>query len=109
MSDVQSFVDYDPKTDNITYTTVQDRMPILEENYARKVGAAAAPMGQGLGRKVASIDMVTVHNAWDEGYDLFKKEDLYAFLKAHPEYVSAQGRITNKGIDSGRDGKIIIK
>lgn len=106
---VHSTIDYDERTDKLTFTTTQDRMPVLEEAHASRMENACGYGEGALGRKVASIDMVTIHNARNEGYDLFKPADLYAYLKKHPEYMAAKGRVTSKGIDSGRDGKIIVK
>ncbi|SOB60638.1 protein of unknown function [Pseudodesulfovibrio profundus] len=102
MFDISTGFDYNEKTDEMTFTHSQDVTPILMENEARRM-SAAAPMGQGLGRKVASIDMVTIQEAKKQGYDLFKTSDREKWLILHPQYR------TVRAIDTGRSGRIIVK
>ncbi len=81
----------------------QNNIPVLEENYVKKMNANNGFSGQRLFRKIASIPIVAVLQARKDGYNLDDPKDLRRFLKENPDYMTVDK------IDSGRSPNIIIK
>lgn len=82
---------------------VQNNIPILEDNYVRKMNANNGFSQNRMFRKIASIGLVEIMKATQEGYNLDDEKDLYRFLSEHPEYMTVDK------INSNRPANIIIK
>ncbi len=81
----------------------QDDIPIIQQNEAEKMLKGNGFSGKRLMRKVASIPTLAVIQAEREGYNMNDGNDVRNYLAKHPEYMTV-----NK-IDSGKDGRIIVK
>ena len=81
----------------------QNNIPVLEENYVRKMNANNGFSKERMFRKIASIPDVAHLNAIQSGYNLDDRKDLNRFLQDNPDYMSVER------IDSHRSPNIIIK
>lgn len=84
-------------------TITQNNIPILEENYVRKMNANNGFSEKRMFRKIASIPLLAVFEARQRGYDLDDERDLRRFLQDNPDYMTVEK------IDTGRPANIIIK
>uniref|UniRef100_A0A6M3LFP8 Uncharacterized protein n=1 Tax=viral metagenome TaxID=1070528 RepID=A0A6M3LFP8_9ZZZZ len=87
----------------LTGSITQNNIPVLEDNYVRKMNANRGFSEQRMFRKIASIPDVAHLNAIQEGYNLDDPKDLRRFLRDNPEYMTVER------IDSHRSPNIIIK
>jgi len=87
----------------ITGGLVQDNIPVLEENYVRKMNANNGFSEKRMFRKIASIPDVANMKAYQDGYNLDDPKDLYRFLQENPEYMTVEKILTN------RDPHIIVR
>ncbi len=67
---------------------VQNNIPVLEENYVRKMNSNNGFTKERLFRKIASIPEVANLKAAQDGYNLDDVKDLYRFLNDNPEYMT---------------------
>jgi hypothetical protein len=81
----------------------QNNIPVLEENYVRKMNANNGFSKQRLFRKIASIPDVAHLNAIKSGYNLDDRKELERFLSENPDYMTVDR------INSGASGHIIVK
>ena len=87
----------------ITGGIVQNNIPVLEENYVRKMNANNGFTEKRMFRKIASIPDVANMKAYQDGYNLDDVKDLYRFLNDNPEYMTVEKILTN------RDPHIIVR
>jgi len=87
----------------VTGGITQNNIPVLEENYVRKMNANNGFSGKRLFRKIASIPIVAVLKAKQDGYNLDDPKDLRRFLTENPDYQTVEH------IDSHRSPNIIMK
>lgn len=87
----------------ITGGLVQNNIPVLEENYVRKMNANNGFSEKRMFRKIASIPDVANMKAYQDGYNLDDPKDLYRFLQENPEYMTVEKILTN------RDPHIIVR
>lgn len=87
----------------ITGGIVQNNIPVLEENYVRKMNANNGFSEKRMFRKIASIPDVANMKAYQDGYNLDDPKDLYRFLQENPEYMTVEKILTN------RDPHIIVR
>ena len=87
----------------ITGGIVQNNIPVLEENYVRKMNANNGFSEKRMFRKIASIPDVANMKAYQDGYNLDDVKDLYRFLNDNPEYMTVEKILTN------RDPHIIVR
>ena len=87
----------------ITGGLVQNNIPVLEENYVRKMNANNGFSGKRMFRQIASIPDVANLKAYQDGYNLDDPKDLYRFLQENPEYMTVEKILTN------RDPHIIVR
>ena len=86
----------------ITGGIVQNNIPVLEENYVRKMNANNGFSEKRMFRQIASIPDVANMKAYQDGYNLDDVKDLYRFLNDNPEYMTVEKILTN------RDPHIIV-
>ena len=84
-------------------TITQNNVPVLEDNYVQKMNSSNGFSEKRMFRKLASIPVVAVLKAHQDGYNLDDRADLEKFLKANPGYMSVDH------ILSPRNSQIIIK
>ena len=87
----------------VTGGLVQNNIPVLEENYVRKMNANNGFSEKRMFRKIASIPDVANMKAYQDGYNLDDPKDLYRFLQENPEYMTVEKILTN------RDPHIIVR
>ena len=87
----------------ITGGIVQNNIPVLEENYVRKMNANNGFSEKRMFRQIASIPDVANMKAYQDGYNLDDVKDLYRFLNDNPEYMTVEKILTN------RDPHIIVR
>lgn len=82
---------------------VQNNIPILEENYVRKMNANNGFSEKRMFRLIGSIPITEELNARQMGINLDDPKEVYAYFGKNPDYLAV------KSIDTGNSGKIIIK
>jgi hypothetical protein len=87
----------------ITGGIVQNNIPVLEENYVRKMNANNGFSEKRMFRQIASIPDVANMKAYQDGYNLDDPKELYRFLQDNPEYMTVEKILTN------RDPHIIVR
>jgi len=87
----------------LTGGITQNNIPILEDNYVRKMNANRGFSKERLFRKIGSIPLTVWLNAHQEGWNLDDEKEIYKFLAQNPSCRSVTA------IDSGHTGQIIIK
>lgn len=87
----------------ITGGVVQNNIPVLEENYVRKMNANNGFSEKRMFRQIASIPDVANMKAYQDGYNLDDPKELYRFLQDNPEYMTVEKILTN------RDPHIIVR
>jgi hypothetical protein len=87
----------------VTGGLVQNNIPVLEENYVRKMNANNGFTEKRMFRQIASIPDVANMKAYQDGYNLDDPKDLYRFLQENPEYMTVEKILTN------RDPHIIVR
>lgn len=81
----------------------QDNIPILDENYVRRMNANNGFSEKRLFRKIGSVPLLAVLEAKQKGYDMDDPKDIKRFLQDNPDYMTVEK------IDSHRPANIIIK
>ena len=81
----------------------QNNIPIVEENYVRKMNANNGFSGQRMFRKIGSIPITEQLNAVQQGYNMDDPKDIYRYFGRNPDYLSV------KSINTGASGHIIVK
>ena len=81
----------------------QNNIPVLEDNYVRKMNANNGFSKERMFRKIASIPDVAHLNAFQDGYNLDDEKDLHRFLQDNPDYMSVER------LRTGRSPNIIMK
>ena len=87
----------------VTGEIVQNNIPVLEENYVRKMNANNGFSEKRMFRQIASIPDVANMKAYQDGYNLDDPKELYRFLQDNPEYMTVEKILTN------RDPHIIVR
>ena len=87
----------------VTGWIVQNNIPVLEENYVRKMNANNGFSEKRMFRQIASIPDVANMKAYQDGYNLDDPKELYRFLNDNPEYMTVEKILTN------RDPHIIVR
>ena len=87
----------------VTGRIVQNNIPVLEENYVRKMNANNGFSEKRMFRQIASIPDVANMKAYQHGYNLDDPKELYRFLQDNPEYMTVEKILTN------RDPHIIVR
>lgn len=87
----------------VTGGIVQNNIPVLEENYVRKMNANNGFSEKRMFRQIASIPDVANMKAYQDGYNLDDPKELYRFLQDNPEYMTVEKILTN------RDPHIIVR
>jgi hypothetical protein len=87
----------------VTGGLVQNNIPVLEENYVRKMNANNGFSEKRMFRQIASIPDVANMKAYQDGYNLDDPKELYRFLNDNPEYMTVDKILTN------RDPHIIVR
>jgi hypothetical protein len=73
---------------------VQNNIPVLEENYVRKMNSNNGFSKDRLFRKIASIPEVANLKAAQDGYNLDDPKDLRRFLNDNPGYMTVDKILT---------------
>ena len=97
MSDIITQVGYSDK--GITAVNRQDVEGIQRNCYEHRGMSIAG--SSGLGYLAADIPIIEILDARNRGIDLYDKKQRDKWLLTHPQYICH--------VDSGNDGKIIIK
>jgi hypothetical protein len=87
----------------LTGGVTQNNIPILDENFVRKMNANNGFSPKRMFRQIGSVPLVAWMVAHQEGRNLDDVGELRKYLEEHPEYM------TVNRIDTGRDGRIVIK
>jgi len=107
MDDIYDFTTVTPLSDDgivkVEGYMMQNNIPVLEENYIKRMNANNGWTKQRLFRKVASVPYLAVLKATQEGYNLDDEKDLYRFLSENPDYMTVEKIRTN------RSPNIIVK
>lgn len=82
---------------------VQNNIPILEENYVRRMNANNGFTQKRMFRLIGSIPVTEELKARQMGIDLDDPHEVYKYFGKNPDYLSVNA------IDTGKSGKIIIK
>jgi hypothetical protein len=80
----------------LTGSITQNNIPVLEENYVRKMNANNGFSKQRMFRKIASIPDVAHLNAIQAGYNLDDRKDLNRFLQDNPDYMTVERLRTHR-------------
>jgi hypothetical protein len=73
---------------SIRGSVTQNNIPVLEENYVEKMNANNGFSKKRLFRKIASIPIVAVLKAHQDGYNLDDEKELHRFLNDNPDYMT---------------------
>jgi len=84
-------------------TITQNNIPILDENYVRRMNANNGFSKERLFRKIGSVPLLAVLEARQKGYNMDDPKDIKRFLQDNPDYMTVEK------IDSHRPANIIIK
>jgi hypothetical protein len=87
----------------IVGSITQNNIPVLEDNYVKKMNANNGFSEKRMFRKIASIPVAAALKAAQDGYNLDEKQDLYKFLEENKDYMSVDY------ILSPRHSQIIVK
>mgnify|MGYP001385339766 FL=1 len=87
----------------LTGSIKQNNIPVLEENYVRKMNANNGFSKERLFRKIGSIPITEHMNLIQRGYDMDDPKTVYKYFGQNPDYLSVQA------INTGASGKIIVK
>jgi hypothetical protein len=87
----------------ITGSLTQNNIPILEENYVRKMNANNGFSGKRMFRFIGSNPIAAELEARQQGWNLDDEKEIYKYFGKNPDYL------TVKAIDTGASGKIVIK
>ena len=87
----------------ITGDITQNNMPVLEENYVRKMNANNGFSKGRMFRFIGSIPITEQLNAVQQGYNMDDEKDVYRYFGRNPDYMAV------KGINTGASGRIIVK
>jgi hypothetical protein len=87
----------------LTGSIHQDNTPVLEQNYVEKMNANNGFSQKRMFRKIASIPVVAVMKANQDGFNLDDRKDLDRYLKANPGFMSVDY------ILSPRNSQVIMK
>jgi hypothetical protein len=82
---------------------MSDNIPVLEENYVKRMNANNGFSEKRLFRKIASVPYLAVLKATQDGYDLNSAKDLHRFLGENPDYLTVEK------IRTGRSPNIIVR
>ena len=69
-------------------TIVQNNIPILEQNFVEKMNLNNGWTEKKMFRKIASIPIVAMLKAAQDGYNLDDPKDLHRFLDENPDYMT---------------------
>ncbi len=81
----------------------QNNMPVLEENYVKKMNSNNGFSGKRMFRQIASIPDVAHIKAYQDGYNLDDRKDLFRFLQDNPDYMTVER------LKSHKSPNIIVK
>jgi len=84
-------------------TITQNNIPVLDENYVKKMNANNGFSQDRLFRKVASIPLVAWMKATQDGYNMDDEKDVRRFLLENPDYLCVDK------LDKRSDPHIIVK
>lgn len=87
----------------LTGGVTQNNVPILDENYVRKMNANNGFSSKRYFRHIGTVPLVAWMVAHQEGRNLDDQTELRKYLEEHPEFM------TVNRIDTGRDGRTIIR
>lgn len=87
----------------LTGTITQNNIPVLEQNYVDRMNANNGFSKERMFRKIASIPVVALFKAKQDGYNLDDVDELNRYLADNPEWL------TVGHINTGASGQIIIK
>jgi len=87
----------------LTGSLRQDVIPVLEENYVTRMNTNNGFSKKRMFRKIASVPLVAVLKAGQEGYNLDDPKDLRRFLDDNPGYKTVANILTP------RDSRLIVK
>jgi hypothetical protein len=87
----------------LTGSITQNNIPVLEENYVRKMNANNGFSKERLFRKIGSIPITEHLNAIQEGWNMDDPKEVYRYFGRNEDYLSVQK------IDTGASGRIIVK
>lgn len=87
----------------LTGGVTQNNVPILDDNFVRKMNANNGFSKGRLFRQIGSVPLVAWMKAHQEGWNLDDQNELRRYLAQNPEYMTVQG------VDTGRDGRTIVR
>lgn len=88
----------------LTGSITQNNIPVLEENYIRRMNANNGFSNKRMFRHIASIPLVAWIEATARGYNLDDEHDLKRFLAENDKDY-----LTVNAMDTGASGRIIVK
>lgn len=90
---------------NITTLHTSNNIPLLQENYFKKMQANNGMSKDRTIKELAEIPLLAVLKATEQGYNLLNISDLMKFLAENPEFATSNYYVT----PGSNSHKIIIK
>ena len=75
---------------------MQNNIPVLEDNYVRRMNSNNGWTGKRMFRHIAQIPYLAQLEAIRMGYNLDDEKDLYRFLAQNPDYMTVEKIKTNR-------------